>query len=138
MSCCLLILDAYATSMKRAVGCHVNQRVHLSPVSLIWGCQPRRQLQPADLTHALYTHTTPMIRASQGPIKSGSDFPTDEELYAWTMRREAIASCLIEDIFHLRQSPAKSESPGLVLAIFCNKPSQATISTGWAACHVGL
>jgi len=64
-----------------------------------------------------------MIRASQGPIKSGSDFPTDEELYAWTMRREAVASCLVEDIFHLRQNLAKSESPGLILVIFCDKAS---------------
>ena len=64
-----------------------------------------------------------MIRASQVPIKSGSDIPTDEELYAWTMRGEAVAPCLIEDIFHLRQSPAKSESPGLVLVISCDKPS---------------
>lgn len=35
------------------------------------------------------------------------------------MRREAVASCLIEDIFHLRPNSAKSESPDLVLAI-CN------------------
>ena len=62
-----------------------------------------------------------MIRASQGPIKSGGDLPTDEELYAWTMRREAVASCMIEDIFHLRQNTAKSESTGLILAIFCDK-----------------
>lgn len=44
----------------------------------------------------------------------------DEVLYAWTMRREAVASCLIEDIFHLRPNPAKSEPPRLALAIFCD------------------
>jgi hypothetical protein len=64
-----------------------------------------------------------MTRHHRNLSRDGSDSPTDEELYAWTMRREAVASCLIEDIFHLRPNPAKSESPGLVLAIFCDKLS---------------
>jgi len=68
-------------------------------------------------THA---HATSMIKASRGPVKNGSDASTDEELYAWTMRREAVAPCLTEDIFHLRPNPAKSESPRLALAIFCD------------------
>ena len=58
-----------------------------------------------------------MTKAQQGPIKNQGDSSTDEELYAWTMRREAVASCLIEDVFYLRPNPAKSESSGLVLAI---------------------
>lgn len=41
-----------------------------------------------------------------------------EELYAWTMRREAVASCLVEDIFHLRPNSAKSESSSLILVTF--------------------
>lgn len=44
----------------------------------------------------------------------------DEELYAWTMRREAVASCLIEDVLHLRPNPAKSESPGPAFVILCD------------------
>ena len=78
-------------------------------------------------THA---HATSMIKASQGPIKDGSDASTDEELYAWTMRREAVASCLIEDIFHLRPHPTKSESPRLALAIFCDT-SFVDYDFGW-------
>ena len=59
----------------------------------------------------LTIHATLMTRALQGPIKNRDDPSTDEELYAWTMRREAVASCLIEDIFHLKRNHAKSESP---------------------------
>ena len=61
-----------------------------------------------------------MTKVLQGPIKNQGDSSTDEELYAWTMRREAVASCLIEDVFYLRPNPAKSESSGLVLAISCD------------------
>jgi solute carrier family 25 citrate transporter 1 len=61
-----------------------------------------------------------MTKVSQEPIKIRSDPPTDEELYAWTMRKEAVASCLIEDILHLQPNPAKSAFPGLILAIFCD------------------
>lgn len=61
-----------------------------------------------------------MTKASQGPVKKRDDSSTDEELYAWTMRREAVASCLIEDIFHLRPNPVKSESPRLVPPTPCN------------------
>ena len=64
-----------------------------------------------------------MTKASQEPIKIRSDLPTDEELYAWTMRKEAVASCLIEDISHLRPNPAKSESPSSALAVFCDTSS---------------
>jgi len=67
-----------------------------------------------------HVHATSMIKASQGPIKDGSETSTDEELYAWTMRREAVAPCLTEDIFHLRPNPAKGESSRLALAIFCD------------------
>jgi len=67
-----------------------------------------------------HAHATFMTKESQGPIEDMGDASTDEELYAWTMRREAVASCLIEDIFHLRPNPAKSESPRLALAIFCD------------------
>ena len=64
-----------------------------------------------------------MAKALQEPMKIRSDSPTDEELYAWTMRRQAVASCLIEDIFHLRPNPTTSASPGLVLVISCNTSS---------------
>jgi hypothetical protein len=56
-------------------------------------------------------------------MKIRSDSPTDEELYAWTMRRQAVASCLIEDIFHLRPNLTTSASPGLVLVISCDTSS---------------
>ena len=61
-----------------------------------------------------------MTKVPREPINIGSGSPTDEELYAWTMRREAVASCLIEDILHLRPNPTKSESPDLILAIICD------------------
>jgi hypothetical protein len=61
-----------------------------------------------------------MTKASQGPIEDKGDTPTDEELYAWTMRREAVASCLIEDIFHLKPHSAKREFGRVALAIFCD------------------
>jgi hypothetical protein len=106
----------------RAFGCNVTRRVLPSSRSSFGVVNLRRQLQPGDLAHALHTHTASMTGPSQGPIKSGSGSPTDEELYAWTMRREAVASCLIEDILHLRRNPAKSESPGLALAISVTNP----------------
>lgn len=58
-----------------------------------------------------------MNEETQGTVENRSDSSADEELYAWTMRREAVACCLIEDIFHLRPNPAKSESSSLALAI---------------------
>jgi len=98
--------------MKRAAGYHVGQRVPLFLVFLILGCQLRLQFQPEDLAHASHTRAAHMTKALQEHIKIGDDSPTDEELYAWTMRREAIASCLIEDVFHLRPNSAKSEFLG--------------------------
>lgn len=59
-----------------------------------------------------------MTKELQEPTKTEGDSLADEELYAWTMRREAVASCLIEDISHLRQNPAKSESSGLTSTVF--------------------
>jgi hypothetical protein len=72
---------------------------------------------PEDLAHVTRTYVSPMTEETQGTIKARNGSSTGEELYAWTMRREAVASCLVEDIFHLRPNSAKSESPGLVLAI---------------------
>jgi len=64
-----------------------------------------------------------MTEALQEPTRISSGSPTDEELYAWTMRKEAVVSCLVEDVFHLKPNSAKSESPGLALAIFCDTSS---------------
>jgi len=61
-----------------------------------------------------------MTKALQQPIKTASESPTDEELYAWTMRKEAVAPCLIEDIFHSQPNPTKGEPPSSILAIFCD------------------
>ena len=58
-----------------------------------------------------------MTEEIQGAVKNRGNTSTDEELYAWTMRSEAVATCLIEDIFHLRPNSTKSESSGLALAI---------------------
>ncbi|KAF9653495.1 hypothetical protein BDM02DRAFT_3086886 [Thelephora ganbajun] len=49
-----------------------------------------------------------MTKTVQETTKDRNNSSTDEELYAWTMRREAIASCLVEDIFHLRPNSAKN------------------------------
>lgn len=79
-----------------------------------------------------------MSEASRGPVENRGDPSTDEELYAWTMRKEAVALCLIEDIFHLRPNLTKGESSCLSLAIFCNASLQTSILAGWAAYHAGL
>ena len=98
----------------------MNQRVLLHPVLLIQGCRLWQRFQPGDLAHASHIHAIRMTKASQVSIKDRDDPSADEELYAWTMRREAVASCLIEDIFHLKPNPAKSESSHLVPAMLCN------------------
>ena len=58
-----------------------------------------------------------MTKEPQETVNIWTKSSTDEELYAWTMRREAVASCLIEDIFHLRPNSAKSKSRGSALEV---------------------
>jgi hypothetical protein len=58
-----------------------------------------------------------MTKEPQESINNWTNPSTDEELYAWTMRREAVASCLVEDIFHLRPNSAKSKSRDLALEV---------------------
>ena len=75
------------------------------------------RLHPEDPAHVSHAYVPLMSEETQGNVRNRSDLPRDEELYVWTMRKEAVASCLVEDIFHLRANSAKSESSGLALAI---------------------
>lgn len=58
-----------------------------------------------------------MTEEMLGTVKNRGGSPTDRDLYAWTMRSEAVAFCLIEDIFHLRPNSTKGEYSDLALAI---------------------
>ena len=70
--------------------------------------------------HATRARPVLMTKEPQGTVENRGNTSTDGELYAWTLRREAVAPCLIEDILHLRPNYAKGEFLGPALATLCH------------------